>query len=240
MPAPDASDVLVRLRGVTKDYRALRPLRIADLELRAGQSVALVGFDQVMAEVLVDLITGAIVPDAGEVVVFGRPTADIEDPEAWLTTLDGFGLLTDRAVLVERFSVEQNLAMPFSLRLDDIDPSIRMQVAGLAEEIGLGADSLARPASDLSPGERARVRLGRALAHAPRVLLAEHPNATLSADEGMRFAVDLSRIVAVRGLASAVLTVDTRFARSVAPEVLMFDPPTGALRPSSGWRRLFS
>lgn len=239
MPAPD-TDVLVRLRAVSKDYRGLRPLRIAELDLPAGRSVALVGLDQVMAEVLVDLITGAIVPDAGEVSVFGRPTTAIPDPEAWLTTLDGFGLLTGRAVLVEQFSVEQNLAMPFSLRLNDIHPDTRVQVADLAEEIGMGRDGLGRLAAELTPVERMRVRLGRALALGPRVLLAEHPNATLSAEEGARFATDVARIVKERGLASAVVTADLAFARKVAPEVLVLDPPSGALRPSSGWRRLFS
>lgn len=240
MPPADTGEVLVRLRGVTKDYRGLRPLRIAELDLPAGRSVALVGLDQIMAEVLVDLITGAIVPDAGEVSVFGRPTTDIEDPEAWLTTLDGFGLFTGRAVLVEQFSVEQNLAMPFSLRVDDIHPDTRALVADLAEEIGLDRGGLSRPTSELSPAERVRVRLGRALALGPRVLLAEHPNATLSIDEGARLAADVARIVRSRGLTSAVVTADAAFARRVAPEVLVLDPPTGALRPSSGWRRLFS
>src|SRR5262245_26277193 len=116
MPSPD---VLVRLRSVSKDYRGLRPLRIESLDIHTRQIVALVGFDQVMAEVLVDLITGAIVPDAGEVVVFGQGTTDIADRDAWLSTLDRFGLLTERAVLLDRLSVEQNLALPFSLGLDD-------------------------------------------------------------------------------------------------------------------------
>src|SRR5690606_16542149 len=59
-------DLLVQLRNVSKDYRGLRPLRVARLDLRAGQSVALLGFDQVSAEVLVDLVTGATTPDSGE------------------------------------------------------------------------------------------------------------------------------------------------------------------------------
>jgi len=60
-----SNDVLLRLRGVSRDYRSLRPLRIAELDLPPGRSLALLGFDQTMAEVLVDLITGAILPDPG-------------------------------------------------------------------------------------------------------------------------------------------------------------------------------
>ena len=66
-----SNDVLLRLRGVSRDYRSLRPLRIAELDLPPGRSLALLGFDQTMAEVLVDLITGAILPDSGEIVAFG-------------------------------------------------------------------------------------------------------------------------------------------------------------------------
>ena len=81
------ADILVRLRGITKDYRSLRPLRIAELDVTRGRSLALVGFDQMMAEVFVDLITGAILPDSGEIVVFGQPTSAIPDPAGWLVTL---------------------------------------------------------------------------------------------------------------------------------------------------------
>src|SRR6185503_3666705 len=145
------ADVLVRLRGITKDYRSLRPLRIAELDVTRGRSLALVGFDQMMAEVFVDLITGAILPDSGEIVVFGQPTSAIPDPAGWLVTLDQFGLLTDRAVLVEQFAVEE------------MSPDVRAQVGELANEVGL-ANDLRRQAGVLAPGARARIRLGRAIA----------------------------------------------------------------------------
>ena len=114
---------------VTKDYRGLRPLRVEALDLHAGQTLALVGFDQMTAEILVNLITGAIVPDAGEVRVFGQPTTSIADRDGWLRTLDQFGLLTERAVLVEQLTVEQNLAIPYSLSVDDLSADLRARVA---------------------------------------------------------------------------------------------------------------
>lgn len=232
-------EVLVRLRSVSKEYRGLRPLRIETLDLHEGQLVALIGFDQAMAEVLVDLITAAIVPDAGDVVVFGQSTADIADRNAWLATLDQFGMLTERAVLLDQLSVEQNLALPFSLALDDLSSNVRERVAALAAELGLG-DRLADPVATLSAPHRLRVRLGRALALNPRVVLAEHPNATLDDGEQAAFAADLSRIAKQRGAACLVLTANHRFARAAADDVFELRPGTGALKPSSGWRRWFS
>ena len=234
-----SNDVLLRLRGVSKDYRSLRPLRIAELDLPPGRSLALLGFDQTMAEVLVDLITGAILPDSGEIVAFGQHTSSIADPGSWLSTLDQFGLFTDRAVLVEQFTVEQNLALPLSITVEDMTPEIRARVAELASEIGL-ANELRRQAGVLGPALRARIRLGRALAIAPRVLVAEHPNATLSAQEASALGTDMARIIETRGIASIVLTADESFARAVAKEVLVLEPATGALKPASSWRRWFS
>ena len=234
-----SADVLIRLRGVSKDYRSLRPLRIAELDVTPGRSLALVGFDQMMAEVFVDLITGAILPDSGEVIAFGRPTSAIPDPNGWLATLDQFGLLTDRAVLVEQFTVEQNLALPLSISVEEMSPDVRARVADLATEVGLG-NELQRQAGVLGAAARARIRLGRAIAFAPKVLVAEHPNATLSADDAATFAADIARIVEARAIASLVLTADHAFARAVAKDVLVLEPATGALKPASGWRRWFS
>jgi len=234
-----ADDVLVRIRGLTKDYRSLRPLRIAELDVPPRRSVALVGFDRMMAEVFVDLITGAVLPDSGEVMAFGRPTSSIGDPDGWLATLDQFGLLTDRAVLVEQFTVEQNLALPLSLAMDDLSSEVRGRVADLAAEVGLARD-LQRQAAALEPGQRARIRLGRAIALAPKVLVAEHPNATLPERDASSLAADISRIVETRGIASLVITADRAFARAAAREVLVHEPATGTLKPAFGWRRWLS
>jgi ABC-type transporter Mla maintaining outer membrane lipid asymmetry ATPase subunit MlaF len=233
-------DVLVQVRKVTKDYHSLRPLRVEALDLRAGQTVALVGFDGMTAEILVDLITAAIVPDAGEISVFGQPTTAIADRTAWLQTLDRFGMLTERAVLVEQFTVEQNLAIPYSLSVENLSADLRERVARLANEIGFPAADLQKQSGVLPALGRLRLRLGRALAMDPAVLLAEHPNATLSAEEAQLFGADLKRIATARAMALLVLTADADFARSAADQVFVLEPATGTLKPLSGWRRWFS
>jgi ABC-type transporter Mla maintaining outer membrane lipid asymmetry ATPase subunit MlaF len=235
-----AGDLLVELSGVTKDYLALRPLRVQRLELRAGESVALLGVDAAMSEVLVSLITGAQLPDTGEVRVFGRLTSSIKVVDEWVTELDRFGLISERAVLVDQFTAEQNLALPLSLDIEQLAPPLRAEVLRIAIEVGLAPDELATPTSNLSPVARLRLRLGRALALQPRVLLAEHPSATLEREDAAVFAADLARITGARGLASLVLTADAAFARALADRVLTLQPATGVLQPASGRRRWFS
>lgn len=231
---------LIELTDVTKDYRALRPLRIQRLEVRAGETVALLGVDAAMSEVLINLITGAQLPDSGEVRVFGRSTSAITGVDDWVAELDRFGLISERAVLVERFTTEQNLALPLSLEIEELTPSLREEVHALALEVGLSREELSAPTAALRPSAQLRLRLGRALALRPRVLLAEHPNARLSGSELPRFADDLARISTTRGLASLITTVDATFASALTDRVLRFEPASGLLRPALGWRRWFS
>jgi predicted ABC-type transport system involved in lysophospholipase L1 biosynthesis ATPase subunit len=234
-----ASDVVVALRDVVKDYRSLRPLRVEHLELRQDESVALLGFDQTAAEILVNLITGATLPDSGEVDVFGVSTRNIADPDAWLVEMDRFGILSSRVVLLDAFTVEQNLALPFTLEVEQLSDPVRANVRALAQEVGLDSTLLTGSAAVLDRDGQLRLRLAKALALGPQVLLAEHPNATLPAEAASRFGLDLKRIAAARRLALLVMTADSSFARIVSTRTLTLKPATGALSPTPLWRKWF-
>ncbi len=234
------SDLVLEFRSVEKAYGGLRPLRIQQLAVARGQTLALAGFDRAAAEVFVDLATGATVPDAGEVRVFGESTATIADADAWLASLDRFGILSERAVMLDALTALQNLAMPLTLDVDPLAENIRAQVGRLAVEAGLDAADLTKPVGALDPAARLRVRLGRALALGPVVILAEHPNAMVPSDHVPTFAADFTKIVSARGIASVTLTVDRTFAAAVADEVLTLQPATGELRSATGWRRWFA
>ncbi len=229
------SPTLLTARQVRKEYGGLRPLRIEQLSLSAGESVALVGFDQPSAQVLVDLLTGAVAPDSGDVALFGQSTATIADADAWLAMLDRVGILSGRAVLLDMLSVEQNLALPFTLDLHAIPQDVRERVRALASDVGLEPGHLAQSVGALSPGLALRVRLGRALAQAPTLLVAEHPNALVETADVAALAADLRALVGRRGLASLIVTADPVFAAAVAPRVLMFEPATGALTEKRSW-----
>src|SRR5512139_3851110 len=90
---------LLEIISISMQYGALRPLRMEQLSLSSGEHVAIMGLDQPAAEVLINLVTGAALPDAGHVRVFGRSTADITDSTDWLATLDRFGIVSERAAL---------------------------------------------------------------------------------------------------------------------------------------------
>ena len=230
---------LLSARGLVKNYQALRPLRIASLAIGPGDLVSIAGLDAAAAELFVGLATGALLPDEGDVELFGRSTRDVRDSDAWLAMLDGVGILTERAVLIAQFTVEQNLAMPFTLEVDPVAADIRPRVAALAREIGLPADALSTVIATASAEVVARVRLGRAVALDPSVLIAEHPSAALPRHAVAGFAADLRRVAAARQLGLLALTADLEFAAALGGTRLVLEPATGTLRPPSPWRKLF-
>jgi predicted ABC-type transport system involved in lysophospholipase L1 biosynthesis ATPase subunit len=232
-------DVLLQLRDVTQEYGALRPLRIKALDVRAGQRLGILGLDQGAAEVLVNLLTGSSTPRTGEVRAFGRVTAEIPDSDAWLAALRQYGLLGVRTVLIEQLTVEQNLAIPLTLEVEPLPKPLRAQMRELGAEVGLGAELMEKRPPQLGALDLQRVRLGRALALAPRILLAEHPTASLERADADELARDMSRIVSSRAMAAVYLTADRAFAQQVADEIVMLKPATGELVSAVGWRRWF-
>ena len=232
------AEPLLDIRGVKKSYGGLRPLRLAALAVAPGSRVAILGVDAALAEILVNVITGATLPDEGEVRVFGRATSAISDANDWLSTLDRIGMVSPRAMLAEEFTVEQGIAMAFTLSLDPVPDAVAADVARLAREAGLGAADLETRLSDASPLLKARCRLARALATAPALLVLEHANA-LVADRAAVFGSEIAALARARGMAVLALTADEAFATAVADRVLALDAATGQLKPRSGWRRLF-
>lgn len=222
-------DPILHLSGVTKSYGALRPLRIEELALSANDQVALLGLDQPAAEVLINLLTGATLPDAGHVRVFGRSTAEISDSTDWLATLDHFGIVSERAALLESMTVIQNLAMPFSLEIEPPPPSIAARAAALAAEAGIIESFWQQRVGDLAADARVRVHLGRALALDPGILLLEHASAALPRQEIARLGSDLRAIAARRTIAALTITADPAFARAAASALLVLEPASGRL-----------
>ena len=233
------SDRIVSVQKLTKNYQALRPLRVQALELRRGTVISLTGLDAQAAEMFVGLLTGAVLPDEGEVHLFGKSTQDVTDSDAWLAMLDEVGIVTDRAVLLAQFSVEQNIAIPFTLRVDPLADEIRSRVAQLAEEVGLGAADLQRPVGQSPPPVVARVHLARALALDPALLIAEHPSASLPREAVKAYARDIARIARAREMAVLAITADNVFAQVLGGQTFTHEPATGALRTRSAWRKIF-
>ena len=222
---------VLRLANVRKAYQGLRPLRVRDLTIDAGQRVAVSGLDAGAAEVLVNLVTGASLPDEGEVAVLGRTTAAIADGDDWLSSLDRFGIVSPRAVLLDGATLMQNLAMPFTLDIDPVPANVASRVASLAIEAGLSGAVLQQPMAQLTPEARIRAHLVRAVALDPQLLILEHPTASLPAADRRPFGEDVARVAEARSLATLIVSEDQEFSRAAAHRQLALHGATGELTP---------
>jgi len=235
-PAEPAVDIT----GLSKDYHGLRPLRIERLTVASGEQTAVLGLDQPMAETLVNLVTGAALPEHGVVTIFGRPTSAIVDSADWLGMIDRFGIVSERAVLLPAMTVTQNLSIPFTLDIDPPPPEIQARAALLATEAGIPEGEWSRPAGEVDASGQLRIRLARALALDPALLLLEHASAGLPREAVAGLGAQIRQIASNRACALLAVGADTDFAMAAAARILRLDPATGRLSEVPEKRRRWS
>jgi ABC-type transporter Mla maintaining outer membrane lipid asymmetry ATPase subunit MlaF len=226
-----ATGPILEVAGMRKQYHGLRPLRMTALLIQPGERVALSGLDAGAAEVFVNLVTGASLPDEGQVIVSGRATASISDGDEWLTWLDQFGIISPRAVLLDAATLLQNLAMPITLDIEPVQADVVARVVRLAGDVGLPESLLDRPIAALGPAERARAHLVRAVALDPSLLIMEHPTVGFAPGEGKAFGETVASVAAARSLATLIISEDVPFAEAAATRRLALNGASGELKP---------
>lgn len=179
-PAPGAAPDFV-LRGVCHEYRSGQPaLACLDLDILAGQHVAIVGANGSGKSTLLKMLDGLVFPSAGEILAFGAPLTEdaLEEPAFRRDFRARVGFVfQDADVQLFCSDVRDELAFgPLQLGLP------RDEVARLVADVAahLRIDKLLdRPPYSLSGGEKKRVAIGAVVAIRPRVLLLDEPTSAL-------------------------------------------------------------
>ena len=177
---------LIRLEELTKRFPSgglvLTVLDTVDLEIEAGESVAILGPSGSGKSTLLALIAGLDNPTAGRVLIEGREIQDLSEDDLALLRRDKIGFVFQSFQLLGNLTAAENVRLPIDLaRLNR--PGRR--TAALLEEVGLSDRGHHYPAQ-LSGGEQQRVALARAFATRPPILLADEPTGNLDASTGAR------------------------------------------------------
>jgi putative ABC transport system ATP-binding protein len=173
---------ILMARGVTKVFQLggheVRALRGVDLEVHAGEFMALVGPSGSGKTTLLNLIGALDVPTSGELVVLGRQIATLSRRERADLRLRSIGFVFQAFNLVPVLTALENVE--FVLELQGLDGR-RDRARKVLQELGL-ADLADRRPSELSGGQQQRIAVARAIAARPALVLADEPTASLDSE----------------------------------------------------------
>jgi fructose transport system ATP-binding protein len=197
--------LVMQAKGLVKRYGHVTALDGTDFELRAGEILAVIGDNGAGKSSLIKALSGATIPDEGEILLDGKLIhfrSPIDARRAGIETV-----YQDLAVAAA-MSISENLFLGRELRrlgflgnwLRMLDKKKMLQESiARMQELKVGIRSMTQPVETLSGGQRQCVAVGRAAAFAQHVVIMDEPTAALGVKEG-NMVLDLIRRVRDRGL----------------------------------------
>lgn len=177
---------LVEIRNLSKSYREgdrrLRVLEAINLDIYAGEFIALLGASGSGKSTLLNLISGIDLPDAGSIAIGGVDITGLTDTQLTIYRRDHIGIIFQFFNLIPTLTVLENITLPGELsgsRRGNAEAAAR----DLLAQVGLLDRAHTFP-DKLSGGEQQRIAIARALLRAPKVVLADEPTGNLDADSG--------------------------------------------------------
>ena len=191
-------EVVLACTALTKDFRkgasVLQVLRGVELEVRAGERLAIIGESGAGKTTLLQLLGGLDLPSSGKVLVNGQDIATMDGTQRGVMRNRSLGFVYQFHHLLPEFTALENVAMPMLLRPGALE-SVRAEARDILQRVGLG-DRLDHRPGELSGGERQRAAVARALITRPAVVLADEPTGNLDHRTGekvFQLMLDLNR-----------------------------------------------
>ncbi|TLP57559.1 ABC transporter ATP-binding protein [Parasedimentitalea maritima] len=203
------SELMLELNGISKSYSRGKPgqvdvLRGADLNLRAGEVVALLAPSGGGKSTLLHIAGLLDTPDDGEIKVGGQKLTGKGDRRRTCVRRQDIGFIYQFHHLLPEFSAVENIVLP-QLANGTSQAEANARALDLLTRVGLGSRADHRPAA-LSGGEQQRVAFCRALANQPRILLADEPTGNLDPDTSDQVFAALMDLVADTGMTALIAT----------------------------------
>jgi D-xylose transport system ATP-binding protein len=209
---------LLSLRGITKSFGAVKALTDVDLQVEAGEVVAIVGDNGAGKSTLVKTLAGVHSPDSGTFLFDGRPVT-LTDPSAAIEL--GIATVFQDLALCENLSVVDNLFLgrelsPFALD----ETSMEVRSWELLRQLSAKIPTVRIPIASLSGGQRQTVAIARSLLGDPRLIMLDEPTAALGVAQTAEVLAMIRR-VSERGLGVVVISHNMEDVRAVADRIVV-------------------
>ena len=223
VPEPTTVGASLWVRDVFKIFKAQEietvALRGANLEVKSGEFVAIVGRSGSGKSTLFSLLAGLSEPSAGRISIDGRDITNLPELDRSRLRRDRIGVTFQSGNLLPFLTALENVELPLEFAGN---ARARNRAKELLEEVGLGARQSSMPAQ-LSGGEQARVALAMALANNPGLLLADEPTGELDTQTGEEIMRMLERLNRERGMTVLVVTHNPELAARARRRVRITD-----------------
>lgn len=219
------SEVVLRGRGLRHSYGAQEVLRGVDVQVAAGEVVALMGPSGSGKSTLLHLLAGLLRPSAGEVELLGRRIDHLPDRERSRIRLEHLGFVFQFGDLVPELTVVENVELPLRL-LGTASRPARRTALELLDLLDI-ADLADRRLHEVSGGQSQRAAVARALVHSPVAVLADEPTGALDTIAGERVLEALVEAARHTGAAVVLVTHEVTVASWAGRDIQLRD---GAVR----------
>ncbi len=202
---------------VTANTGDLTILKSIDMEIKEGESVAIVGASGSGKSTLLGLLAGLDINTAGEIYLYDHAFSEMDEEARALLRGQYVGFIFQSFHLLPSLQAIENVMLPAELKGDK---NARQKAEALLARVGL-SERLSHYPSQLSGGEQQRVAIARAFASSPKILFADEPTGNLDEGNGKIIIDQLFELNHSQGTTLVMVTHDNELAKKCDRQLVM-------------------
>lgn len=202
---------------VTANTGDLTILKKIDMEIKEGESVAIVGASGSGKSTLLGLLAGLDINTSGEIYLYDHAFSEMDEEQRALLRGQYVGFIFQSFHLLPSLQAIENVMLPAELKGDS---DARQKAEALLDKVGL-SERLTHYPSQLSGGEQQRVAIARAFASSPKILFADEPTGNLDEGNGRIIIDQLFELNHSQGTTLVMVTHDNELAKKCDRQLVM-------------------